>query len=148
MPFTATTVNSAAAWRPDLYEFAPADALPEALILQCTTQAGSVEGDAPSVRVAFVDDDEATFTAEGQNVEEASPALSEVLVHTAKVTRLVRLSREQYNQDGTADQLARSVSQALTRRGDLAFVAESAPTPPGSRTRRRAGERRQHRCGW
>ena len=39
MPFTATTVNSAAAWRPDLYEFAPADALPEALILQCTTQA-------------------------------------------------------------------------------------------------------------
>lgn len=46
MPFTATTVNSAAAWRPDLYEFAPADALPEALILQCTTQAGSVEGDA------------------------------------------------------------------------------------------------------
>ena len=56
MPFTATTVNSAAAWRPDLYEFAPADALPEALILQCTTQAGSVEGDAPSVRVAFVDD--------------------------------------------------------------------------------------------
>ena len=46
MPFTATTVNSAAAWRPDLCEFDPADALPEALILQCTTQAGSVEGDA------------------------------------------------------------------------------------------------------
>lgn len=148
MAFTATTVNSDAAWRPDLYAFAPTDVVPEALILQCTTVAGNVEGDAPSVRVAYVDDDEATFTAEGQDIDEAEPSLSEVLVHTAKITQLVRLSREQYSQPQTPDQLSQSVARALTRRGDLAFVAESAPTPPGSRTRRRAGERRQHRCGW
>ena len=113
MPFTATTVNSAKAWAPDLYEFAPADVIPEALILQCTTQAGRIEGDAPSVRVAYVDDDEATFTAEGQVIDGAEPSLSEVLVHTAKITQLVRLNREQYAQEGTADQLSQSVARAF-----------------------------------
>lgn len=130
MPFTATTVNSDKAWAPDLYAFAPTDVLPEALILQCTTVAGNIEGDAPSTRVAYVDDDEAVFKAEGAALDEAEPSLAEVLVHTAKITQLVRLSREQYSQPQTPDQLSQSVARALTRRGDLAFVAEVAPTPP------------------
>jgi HK97 family phage major capsid protein len=130
MPFTATTVNSDKAWAPDLYSFAPSDVVPEALILQCSTRAGSVEGDAPSVRVAYVNDDEAVFKAEAAELDEAEPQLAEVLVHTAKITQLVRLSREQYSQEGTAGQLAQSVARALTRRGDIAFVAEPAPTPP------------------
>jgi hypothetical protein len=62
MAFTHTTATSAAAWRPDLYEFAPADVLPEALIMQCSTVAGNIEGNAPSVRVGYVDDNTATFT--------------------------------------------------------------------------------------
>ena len=53
-----------------------------------------------------------------------------MLVHTAKVTQLVRLSNEQYNQTSTASQLAQSVSRAVTRRANLAFMAEAAPTPP------------------
>jgi HK97 family phage major capsid protein len=130
MAFTATTANSARAWSPDLYEFAPADAVPDALILQCTTVVGQIEGDSPSVRVAYVDDDQATFTAEGSTIPEAQPALSEVLVHSGKISQLVRLSREQYSQTGTAEQLSQSVSRALTRRGDLAFVAEPAPGGP------------------
>lgn len=47
-------------------------------ILQCTTQAGSIEGDSPVVRVAYVVDDEATFTAEGEEIDEGDPDLSEV----------------------------------------------------------------------
>lgn len=129
MAFTATTTNSAAAWRPDVYTFAPADAVPEALYVQCSTVSGSIEGDAPSVRVAYVTDDEATFTAEGSPIDEAQPGLSEVLVHTSKVTQLVRLSNEQYKQTSTAAQLSQSVSRAITRRADIAFVAEPAPSP-------------------
>ncbi len=90
MAFTATTVNSDKAWAPDLYAFSPADVVPEALILQCSTVAWNVEGDSPVVRVAYVDDDEATFTVEGVEIDEAEPSLSEVLVHTAKITQLVR----------------------------------------------------------
>ena len=82
------------------------------------------------MRVAYVDDDDAQFTAEGDEIPEGEPALAEVLVHTAKVTQLVRLSNEQYNQTSTASQLAQSVSRAVTRRANLAFMAEAAPTPP------------------
>lgn len=130
MAFTATTVTSAAAWRPDHYEFAPADVVPHALILQLSNVAGSIEGDAPAVRVAYINDDEATFTPEADEIEEANPQLAERLVHTAKITKLVRISIEQYQQQGTAAQLAQSVARALIRRGDLAFVAEAAPVAP------------------
>ena len=116
--------------RPDIYTFAPTDAFPDALVLQCFTVAGEIDGDEPVMRVAYVDDDDAQFTAEGDEIPEGEPALAEVLVHTAKVTQLVRLSNEQYNQTSTASQLAQSVSRAVTRRANLAFMAEAAPTPP------------------
>ena len=51
-------------------------------------------------------------------------------MHTAKVTQLVRLSREQWMQQSTPEQLSASVSRAVTRRGDIAFVAEPAPVGP------------------
>lgn len=130
MAFTSTTSNSAGAWRPDTTAFAPTDVIPDALILACSTIAGSIEGDAPSVRVAYVDDDEAVFKAEGADLDEGNPALSEVLIHTAKITQLVRLSNEQWNQQGTPEQLATSVGRAIARRANLAFVAEAAPTGP------------------
>lgn len=127
---TQTTDNSAKAWAPDLYTFAPTDAIPDALILQCSTISGDVDGDAPSVRCAYVDDDEAGFSAEGDTIPESDPALAEVLIHTAKVTQLVRLSNEQWNQNNVANQLSASVSRAITRRSDLAFVAQAAPVGP------------------
>lgn len=130
MAFTATTVNSDKAWAPDLHVYSATDVLPTALILQCSTVAGRVEGDAPIMRVAYVNDDEAVIKAEGSELDEGEPSLSEALVYTSKITQLVRLSREQYSQDQTADQLAQSVARAITRRADLAFVAEAAPVGP------------------
>jgi hypothetical protein len=130
MPFTHTTSTAAGAWRPDVYTFAPADVVPDALILQCSTVSGDVEGDEPVLRVAYVDDDQAQFTAEGDPIPEGESVLAEVLVHTAKVTQLVWLSNEQYGQTNTAAQLSASVSRAVTRRANLAFVAEAAPVGP------------------
>ncbi|GLP74927.1 hypothetical protein TUM20983_20370 [Mycobacterium antarcticum] len=130
MPFTVSTPTSAAAWRPDEYTFAATDVIPDAVLLNCTTNAGNVEGDAVSVRVACVDDALATITAEGSTIDEAQPELSEALVHTSKVTQLVRLSREQYQQPSTPEQLAQSVSRAVTRRANLAFLTEPTPTAP------------------
>ena len=130
MAFKVTTPTSDAAWRPDHYAFAPTDAIPDALILQTSTPAGAIEGDAPSVRVGFITDDTATFTAEGEDIDEAEPALSEVLIHTAKVTQLVRISREQWLQPSTSEQLSQSVGRAVVRRADIAYVDESAPVGP------------------
>lgn len=124
---TITTNFSAGAHRPDVYTYAATDAVPLAAILQATTVAGRVEGDAPSMHVGYVKDDDAQFTAEGDEIPEAEPQLAEVLVHTAKITKLVRVSNEQWNQDQAAGQLAQSVARAVTRRADLAFLAEPAP---------------------
>ena len=130
MSFTATTPNSAAAWRPDAFEFAPADVIPEALILQCTTVGATVEGDAPAVRVAYVDDDQAQLSDEGDEIPEAHPDLAERLIFTSKITQLVRLSNEQFQQESTASNVSQSVARAVTRRGDLFFVNQPPPTSP------------------
>ena len=128
MTFTATTPNSAGAWRPDVYEFAPADVIPDALILQCTTVGADVEGDAPAVRVAYIDDDQAQLSAEGDEIPEAAPELAERIIYTSKITQLVRLSNEQFLQESTAETIAQSVARAVTRRGDLFFTSQAAPT--------------------
>lgn len=127
---TETTVNSAKAWSPDVTAFAPADAIPDALILSTSTVTGRIEGDEPAVRVAYVDDAAATFVAEAATISEADPTLSEVLVHTGKVAQLVRLSREQYGQDRTAEMLAQSVRRAVTKKANEAYLAQAAPVSP------------------
>ena len=69
MPFTAKTPNSAYAWRPDLTTFHAADVVPDALINVFSTVSGVIEGDEPSVRVAFIDDDETTLLVSGVDRE-------------------------------------------------------------------------------
>lgn len=134
---TQTTLTASKAWRPDQNVFNPAEAVPDALILEHSTVAGVIEGDAPALRVAYVTDDTAQFTAESAEIPEANPALDEVLVYTAKITQLVRLSREQFHQQGTAGELSMSVQRAITKKGNEAFLTQ--PKPTGSNTAPPAG---------
>lgn len=127
---TETTSTSAKAWAPDLHSFAADEVVPEALILQTSTVSGSVEGDAPAVRVAFVTDDEADFVAEGNPIPESDPELSEIVVHTGKVAQLVRLSREQWVQPGAEDPLSESVRRAVIKKANNAYLTQAAPTSP------------------
>lgn len=124
------TSTAAIAWRPDSTTFHAADVLPEALYVAATTKAGDVVGDAPAVRVAYIGDDTATVTAEADDIDLAAPTLAEVTVQTCKVSQLLRVSNEQYAQEGTAVQLSQSVARALVRRADTLLVSEAAPTPP------------------
>ncbi|WP_053352225.1 phage major capsid protein [Leucobacter musarum] len=127
---TTTTSTTATAWSPDIVAFPATDAAPEALILQAATVAGSIEGDAPAVRVPFIDDAEASFTAEGAEISESDPELDEVVVHTGKITQLVKLSREQAEQVNTPDLISQSVTRAITRKANQAFLTQPAPTSP------------------
>ncbi|MBS9533539.1 phage major capsid protein [Mycobacterium sp. M1] len=128
MAFTHTTETSAAAWRPDLFTYAPETVLPEALIFTATTVAGSIKGDQPAMKVAYAVDADADFVAEGAEIDEAQPDLAEVTVYTAKFAQLLRISREQYAQDGTSGHLALSVQRAMTIKADKALLAQAAPT--------------------
>lgn len=127
---TQTTLSSQYAWRPDQSTFHAADVIPEALILQTSTVSGQIDGDEPSLHVAYVDDADAEFVAEAAEIDESDPNMSEVIVHTGKISQLVRLSREQWYQEGTAIELRRSVSRAIIKRADQAFLAQVVPTPP------------------
>lgn len=130
-----TTVTSAKAWAPD-GRFIPAqEAIPDALILSTSIVAGQIEGDAPSIRVPWVDDADATFIAEGKEIPEADPDLAETTVYTGKVAQLLRISREQFAQPDAANLLADSVGRAVTNAANIAYLSQAAPasgatTPP------------------
>ncbi|WP_439029004.1 phage major capsid protein [Gordonia terrae] len=127
---TLKTTNTDQAWHPDVQAFAPTDIVPDALIVQASTKAADVEGDQVAVRVAYVSDDEAQVTAEGAEIPEADPELSETLAYTSKITQLMRVSREQDVQNGTSDQLAKSARRALTKKANALFISQVAPTAP------------------
>lgn len=124
---TLKTTTSARPWRPDINFFAANEVVGDSLILQTSTVAGEIDGDQPSVRVAYVDDAAANWAAEGAEIPEAAPGLSEVVVTTGKISQLVRVSREQFNQDGTSKQLSDSVARALVKKADEQYVAGVAP---------------------
>ena len=100
-----TTNDAAYPWRPDTEFFPAADVVPQALIIQAATFGGEVNGDAPSLRVGYVNDDDATFVAEGTAPSDSDPELAEVTVYTAKIQQNVELSNEQFSQEQTAGQL-------------------------------------------
>lgn len=127
---TITTTLSASGWSPDVTAVAPGDAVPEALILQTSTVAGDVEGDAVAVHAVYVDDSDAGFVPEGDVITEDTPNLAQCTVFTGKIAQLVRLSREQYSHLNTSEQVSVSVSRAVTRAANRAYIAQAAPISP------------------
>lgn len=128
---TALTTNSAGAWSPDIQAFTPADVIPDALVFKGSTVVTTeLEGDAPVARIPWVDDASASFVAEGDPIEESDPTLAEVVVPTAKVSQLIRVSREQWTQDSTAGLLSTSAARAVTRAANTAFISQAAPVSP------------------
>lgn len=60
-PFT--TLQAVESLRPSVYTFAPADLIPDALIIRATTKVADIEGDEPVVRASFIDVGEAGVRA-------------------------------------------------------------------------------------
>lgn len=128
---THTTVTSDWAWRPDVQGFAPAEVLPTALPLQCSTVVGSVEGDQPMVRIPLITGaSEPGFVAEGAEIPEGTGQLDEVTVSTRKLGEIGRFSREQLAQPGAAETIIREMSKGIIRSGNKAFIA-NATAPLG-----------------
>ncbi|WP_127783256.1 phage major capsid protein [Rhodococcus sp. X156] len=125
-----TTRTSSPAWSMDVRGFPAVDVVPDALILQASTVAGAVEGDDVAVRVPYANDATAQFVAEGADIAEADPELAEVVVMTGKVAQLVRVSREQLAQADASTLLTASLSRAVTRAANAAFISQAAPTSP------------------
>lgn len=124
------TPNTSQAWSPDLTTFPAADVIPDALVMATSTVAGRIDGDAPQVRVPYVEDDTAAFTAEGAEIDQANPVLSEKLVSTGKVATVVRVSREQFVQQGTSGMLSDSMRRSVIKAANTAYLTQTPPLSP------------------
>lgn len=127
---TTTTTTAAYGWREDTVHFLASDVVPTALILQTSTVAGDVDGDAPSVHVPFIVDagqngTGAVYKAEGAELNDEDADLDEVIVKTKKLTRLAKVSNEQFNKPPTANQMATSFARDLVRKADAAYLGEN-----------------------
>lgn len=123
---TNTTTTSAAAWRPDEVASLNLDAaIPDSFLVQMTTLAGTVEGDARKVRVPFIGlDPAAAVVAEGAAIAETDATLSEVEIDTAKVAVLSVISNEQFGAEGAAQRIPQSLVRAVTQKANSEFVTE------------------------
>uniref|UniRef100_UPI00111C5733 phage major capsid protein n=1 Tax=Mycobacterium avium TaxID=1764 RepID=UPI00111C5733 len=97
----------------------------------CTSKAGEVEGDEPAVRVPAVNLDDSTgFVPEGDDINEADPDLSELVILTGKVAVLVRLSREQLAQPAALDVISAEIKRSMLAKVDWAFLQQPSPVAP------------------
>jgi len=125
-----TTVSATEAWRPNVSVHSADDVIPDALVLQTSTVSGAIQGDEPTLRVAYVDDAQADFVAEGEVIPESEPTLAEAVIRTGKVSVLVPLSREQFGQDGTDKRIAASVARAVTTKANWAYLRQPVGVDP------------------
>lgn len=109
--------------------FIASEVLPDALIYQLATMAGSIEGDAPVVRVPYVAEDPTVgFVREGDEIGVTDPKMDEVLVRTAKLAHITRQTNESAAYADASNMLAASMSRAMTVKANRAFLG-NAGTP-------------------
>lgn len=113
--------------------FIARDVVPDALIFDLATIAGSIEGDEPAVRVPFVTEDPTVgFVAEGAEINVDDPDLDEILVHTGKLAVITKQTNEAASYTEANQLIADSLSRAVTVKGNTALL--SNPTPTGGAT--------------
>lgn len=123
---TTTTLTTPNAWSPDVVAFTAADVIPSALVLNATTVVGSIEGDAPAVRVPWVKDDgEAGFVPEGTPIAETDADLAETVITSGKVASLAKYSREQLEQPQAAQMVVNSMQRSVITKANAAFIANA-----------------------
>jgi HK97 family phage major capsid protein len=111
--------------------FEAADVVPESLIMQSdvVTVTGAPQGDAPQVRIPYVSADPSVgFVAEGADIPESDPALSEILVSTRKLALLAPQSNESYSYSGAAASVSTSMQRAITLKADNILL--NSPSDP------------------
>lgn len=125
------TPTSPEAFALDVLGVAPEATIPNSVLVACTTKAGEVEGDDVFVRVPAINlDAGAGFVPEGDDIPEADPDLSELVLATGKIAVLVRISREQLAQPAVADVVTAEVKRSMQKKVNWALLQQPAPTAP------------------
>lgn len=125
------TPTSPEAWALDVLGLAPEQTIPQSILIRATTKAGDVEGDDVFVRVPMINLDADTgFVPEGNDIPEADPDLSELVIATGKIAVLVRISREQLVQPAASEVVSNEIRRSVLKKVDWAMLQQPAPTAP------------------
>lgn len=109
--------------------FLATDVVPDALIYQVATIAGSIEGDEPAIRVPYVKADPTVgFVPEGDPITPSDPELDELVIRTGKLAVLTRQTNESVAYTPAANLAANSMSRALTIKGNTALLGNATAT--------------------
>lgn len=121
-------MNRTESFSVDVKGFEPQATLPDLLLPKMSVVAGTVEGDAPSLVVPFLDPT-ADLYAEGAEIAESEDVFSEVEIKTHKTATLVTVSNE-LKRNASDSGLPDSMLAAVTNRANAAFLG-NAGDPAG-----------------
>ncbi|WP_457171554.1 phage major capsid protein [Mycobacteroides abscessus] len=126
-----TTTNSPDSFHPNEVALAPEVAIPQSLILQCTTVIGTVTGDDRFTVCPFVSTEgQPAYVKEGDELAEANPNKSEITIMSGKVGYFERVSREQLMDPVAGKILNDDMNRSLANRANGVFINQPAPTSP------------------
>ena len=103
--------------------FIPQNFIGEALIFTQSTLGPTIEGDAVKMHIPYVSTPvAAAIVAEGSEIAEDDPGISELLVTTRKVSVLTAVSNEAKANEGVQDMLTDSLNQSVVDKADAVFL--------------------------
>jgi len=109
--------------------FLARDIVPDALLYQVATIAGSIEGDEPAIRVPYVVTDPTVgFVPEGDQITESEPELDELVIRTGKLAVLTRQTNESATYPDASTLASDSMARAIAIKGNTALLANPAAT--------------------
>lgn len=104
-------------------------AIPQALIFTASNVMGNIDGDAPSLNVAYISTPAAAaIVAEGEEITAANTQLTTVRVHTRKIATLQLMSNETKGSQPIVSMLSDGLIRQVTAKADAIFLQNTAKT--------------------
>ncbi len=127
MSVLKTTITKAAFADTNLLP--PEEVIKEAVALNtnCATPTVTIQGDAPRVRIPYVETDPtAGVVAEGAEITQTSAALNEIEIATHKVALTIPITNEALTYTDATKLVSTSAANAVTNRVDAMFLSADA----------------------
>lgn len=113
----------------------PEEVIREALALNqyCATPTVTIQGDAPRVRIPYVETDPtAGIVAEGAEITQTSAALNEIEIATHKVALTIPITNEALTYTDATKLVSTSAANAVTNKVDAMFLSAAADSAAGT----------------
>ncbi|KFI58139.1 phage major capsid protein [Bifidobacterium choerinum] len=133
MPVFKTTITKAAFADTNLLP--PDEVIKEAVALNtnCATPTVTIQGDAPRVRIPYVETDPtAGVVAEGAEITQTSAALNEIEIATHKVALTIPITNEALTYTDATKLVSTSAANAVTNKVDAMFLSAAADSAAGA----------------